>query len=190
MWNGDEVLSCGLLGCLERALGKGTLWHHHSLKQGGGTANVHPSLLSQSKVTTKPPVLGAYSVASCKLLQPRLMSQIQFNKHVPSDPVTGGRVGTQDARDPALRTAQGEPDDRKVRSTVGKHRLPLLFTVTVWFPDLPIYVCGHCPHTLKGHHSFCPPPNNFSPRHHPSCAQCSVRAGKTSGLRPSRVPVC
>lgn len=45
-------------------------------------------------------------------------------------------MGTQDARDPALRSAQGEPDDKK------KHReeggLPPPFTVTVRFLGLPI----------------------------------------------------
>lgn len=75
------------------------------------------ALFLRPEMTPKPPVLEEHGVASRKLLQPRLMLQIQFNKHVPSGTVTGGRVGPQDARDPALRTAQGEPDDRKVRST-------------------------------------------------------------------------
>lgn len=70
-----------------------------------------PALFLRPERATKPPVLGAHSVASCKLLQSRLISQIWFNKHGLSGVVTGGRVGTQDACDPALRTAQGESDD-------------------------------------------------------------------------------
>lgn len=53
------------------------------------------------------------------------MSQIQFNKHVPSGAVTGGRVGTQDACDPALRSAQGEPDDKKKHREEGFLQLSL-----------------------------------------------------------------
>lgn len=59
------------------------------------------ALFLRPETAMKPPVLGAHSVASRKLLQPRLMPQIQFNKHVPSGTMTGGRVGTQDARDSA-----------------------------------------------------------------------------------------
>lgn len=98
------------MGCPERELGR-----EHSVI---ATAYSREAILSmcilalfiRPEMTPKPPVLGEHGVASRKLLQPRLMLQIQFNKHVPSGTVTGGRVGTQDARDPALRTAQGEPE--------------------------------------------------------------------------------
>lgn len=76
-----------------------------------------PALFLRPERATKPPVLGAHSVASHKLLQPRLMSHIRFNKHGLFGAVTGVRVGTQDACDTAPRTAQGESDNKKIRST-------------------------------------------------------------------------
>lgn len=129
-----------------------------------------PAPFLRPEVTTKPQVLGAHSVASHKLLQPRLLCRFQFNKHVPSGAVTGGRVGTQDVCDPALRTALGEPDDKKIRSL--EEGLALPFTETVWFPDLPI--CEVIALTAV----FLCTRNVAS----------GVRTGKTPELRPSRAP--
>lgn len=65
------------------------------------------ALFLRPEMAMKSSVLGAHGVTSRKLLQPRLVPQIQFNKHVPSGTVTGGRLGTQDACDSAPKDCSG-----------------------------------------------------------------------------------
>lgn len=99
VWKGDGGLACRSMGCPERARGREHSVTVTSLSREVVLPMCISALFLRPEMAMEPPVLGAHSVASCKLLQLRPVPQIQFNKHVLSGTVTGGRVGTQDARD-------------------------------------------------------------------------------------------